>query len=137
MITVVIADANRRLAEIMGQLFDDDHRFDVVGVVATAEAADRVARTRHPDVVLVSQHLDEESGTTACARLRTAAPQAALLLWSHDTRQTAAQAPDVDAILARGMTYRELAQAIRDVSARPASVRPRVVDLTEPASSVV
>ena len=136
-ITVAIADRNRRLAEIMGQLLADDSRFEVVAVVATAEAAERVARMRQPDVVLVSQHLDEEPGLATCARLREAAPGTALLLWSHEPHLTAAQAPDVDAVLARGMTFQELARALRDVTRRPVVQRPRVVDLTDVTPSVV
>lgn len=134
---MVIADRNRRLAEIMGQLLADDPRFEVVAVVATAEAAERMARMRQPDVVLVSQHLDEEPGLTTCARLRTAAPAAALLLWSHEPHLTAAEAPDVDVVLARGMTYSELARALRDVTRRPVVERPRVVDLTDATPSAV
>jgi CheY-like chemotaxis protein len=121
--TVMIVDGNRRLGHVMGQLLDDDPRFTLTAVVSTAEAAAQAAKDRQPDVVLVSQHL-----RPVCAQLRAAAPECTLLLWTHDGE--AAPEPEVDGVLERGMTYRELAGALRDARRRPREPR-QVIDLTD------
>jgi DNA-binding NarL/FixJ family response regulator len=116
----------------MGQLLDDDHRFRLVGVVGTREQAVLEARRHAPDVVLVAQQLEGVRGVDLCADLRRAAPSAALLLWSHGAgaRSTGEDSPDVDAVIERGMTYRELAWAVR--TSHLVRREPRVVDLTDP-----
>lgn len=111
--TVLIADENRRLGELMGQLLDDDERFRVVGVVSTQAAALRCAKEHQPDVVLVSYVMNGALGTALCSALRAMSPGSALLLWTHDVEGTQAADPDVDGVIERGMTYRDLARAIR------------------------
>lgn len=123
--TVLIADGNRRLGALMAELLDDDHRFDVVDVVTTHQAAVEAVLRHDPEVVLVSEVLDGAPGTATCAAVRAVASRPALLLWTHDVAgASAAGEGDVDGLLERGMTYRELAQAVRH--ARRA---PHVVDL--------
>lgn len=129
--TVLVADGNTRLGQVIGQLLDDDHRYAVVGVVTTAEQAlEQVARHR-PDVVLVSARLEDGDGVELCAALRPTCPTAALLLWSHDADGAQRQRLDVDGTLERGMTYAELAQAVRHARPRSGPAH-AVVDLAGP-----
>ncbi len=122
--TVLIADGNRRLGDLMAELLDDDPRFRVVGVCAAAAAVLQRAEATRPDVVLVSEFLDGALGILTCTALRAVTPQSALLLWSYDVDATQTRQPDVDGILERGMTYDELARAV--LHARRAG---QVVDL--------
>lgn len=125
--TVLVADHNRRLGELIGQLLDDDHAFTVVGVVRSAEVAVEKSASTFPDVVLVSEHLDGENGLALCGALRKAAPKAALLLWTADVTAETPERLGADGLVERGMSYRELARAVRKVVRRP----PAAVDLRD------
>jgi DNA-binding NarL/FixJ family response regulator len=111
-ISVLVADANARLAGVLAQLLEDEPAFEVVGVVDTAAATLLAARARRPSAVLVDHSFPDGTGEAVCAALRVAVPGAVLLLWSHDIERTQATAPDVDAVLERGMTFRELVGAL-------------------------
>jgi DNA-binding NarL/FixJ family response regulator len=133
MITVLIVESNARLGHVLGQLLDDDPRFRHLGVVSSTAKALQAAEQHRPDVVLVSQRLDAAQGAAVCAALRAAVPASVLLLWSNDASATERERPDVDGVLERGMTYRELALAVRDAYRRR-QVQGRVVDLTDERS---
>lgn len=130
--TVLIVEGNSRLGDLMGQLLDDDHRFVVVAVVSTRTEALRLAALHEPHVVLVSQHLEGAAGAGVCAGLRAASPGSALLLWSSDLAADDLWSPDVDAVLERGMSYDQLARAVRQARRSPQE-RPRIVDIAEEA----
>ena len=108
---VLIADANAKLAQVIADLLGDEPGYTVVGVVDSAAAALLSARRRHPTVVLVDPKLTDTSGTALCAALRAAAPDATVLLWSHATDRPH-DGVEVDGLLERGMTFRELVQAM-------------------------
>ena len=114
---VLLADANAKLAQVIADLLSDEPGYTVVGVVDTAAAALLAARRRRPEVVLVDPKLNDSSGVALCAALRAAAPEAAVLLWSHGTERP--EAVEVDGLLERGMTFRELVQALDRVQTRP------------------
>ena len=111
-ISVLVADSNARLAGIMAQLLEDEPAFSVVGVADSAAAALVAARTHRPAAVLVDRGFPDGSGEAVCAALRASVPDAAVLLWSYDTERTAAEVSDIDGVLERGMTFRELVGAI-------------------------
>lgn len=116
---VLLADANAKLAQVIADLLGDEPGYTVVGVVDSAAAALLAARRRHPEVVLVDPKLNDSSGLALCSALRAAAPDAAVLLWSHGADRI--QDVEVDGLLERGMTFRELVQALdRVVQARAA-----------------
>ena len=128
--TVLIADGNERLAQLLGQLLADEPDLALLGVCTSAEPALARAAQGRPDVVLLSERLDGHLTGTVITALREAAPQAAVLLWSHDPDTAAAvegeDAPD--GVLDRGMTFRELIRAVRKatpVAPAGASRRPR------------
>ena len=111
-ITVLVADSNTRLAAIIAQLLEDEPSFSVVAVVDSAEAALQAARQHRPGAVLVDRAFRDGSGEAVCTALRACVPDATVLLWSYDSARTAAQVPDVDGVLERGMTFRELVAEI-------------------------
>lgn len=136
MISVLIADGNLRLADLMGQLLDDDPRFGVIGVATTVERTSALAIQHQPDVILVSQHLYELLGTL-WSRLRAGTRRPVVLLWSSDTDRTRVAAPDVDGLLERGMTYQELAKSISRAYRASLTIADSVVDLTRTSRSTV
>ena len=121
---VLIADANAKLAQVIADLLGDEPGYVVVGVVDSAAAALLIARRRHPAVVLVDPKLTDTSGLALCAALRAAAPDAAVLLWSHATDRPH-DGVEVDGLLERGMTFRELVHAMDAVRDRTSSQRER------------
>lgn len=135
MTTVLIAEGSSRLGDLVGQLLDDDHRFEVVAVVSTRTEVLRLAALHEPDVVLVSQHLEGAAGATVCTALRAASPGSALLLWSSDLAGDDLRSPDVDAVLERGVTYEQLARAVRQARRSPQE-RPRLVNIAEEAGEL-
>ena len=111
-ISVLVADSNPRLAGVMAELLEDEPTFEVVGVVDSAAAALAAARAHRPLAVLVDRTFRDGSGEAVCAALRAAVPESAVLLWSYDVDRTTAEVPDVDGVLERGMTFRQLVRAI-------------------------
>ena len=126
---VLIADGNRRLADLMGQLLADEPGFHVVGIAHTAADALALAQQTAPDVVLASEQLGEVQGLELCASLRAKLPDATLLVWSHDVDHTPARPQVVDGVLDRGMTFRELLKAIGRVRRIRLEPRERLTEL--------
>jgi DNA-binding NarL/FixJ family response regulator len=114
---VLLADGNAKLAHVIADLLSDEPGYIVVGVVDTAAAALLAARRKRPEVVLVDPKLNDSSGLALCSALRAAVPEAAVLLWSHGAERPADV--ELDGVLERGMTFRELVQALDQVQKRP------------------
>ena len=112
--TVLLADGNERLADVMAQLLADEPGFRVVGIAHTCERAVELAREHTPDVVLVSEEIAGVPGLQVCAALRSVVRNATLLMWSHDVGRAQAIQP-VDGILERGSSFRELVRSLRKV----------------------
>ena len=116
--TVLIADSNTRLAEVLAQLLADEDGFTVLDVCGTAEQALHRAQEGRPDVVLVSESLQDRRGVEVCTALRHVVPDAIVLLWSHNPAQLDVGGDVADAVMERGMTFRDLVREVRQV--RPA-----------------
>ena len=127
--SVLIADGNRRLADLMGQLLADEPGFRMVGIAHDASDALAAAERFRPDVVLVSEHIGNGDGLELCASLRPLLPDATLLVWSNDVTRTEVRTPVVDGVLDRGMTFRELLKAISRVRKIQLDPRPRMSEL--------
>ena len=112
--TVLLADGNERLADVMAQLLADEPGFRVVGVAHTCDEAVELARQHSPDVVLVSEDVRGVPGLQVCAALRAVVRDATLLKWSHDVDRDQVVQP-VDGILERGSSFRELVRSLRKV----------------------
>lgn len=123
---VLVADGNASLAGVLAELLADEPGFTVAATATTAAGAVEAARATSPDVLLVDERLDGSLPSEVLPQLRAACPSAVLLLWSHHELHTAAS--DVDGVLERGMTFREL---VREV--RAALRRQVVIDLTDGA----
>ena len=112
--TVLLADGNERLADVMAQLLADEPGFRVVGVAHTCEQAVELARQHTPDVVLVSEEVGGVAGDQVCVALRSAVGDATLLMWSHEVGRRQVL-PPVDGVLERGSSFRELVRSLRKV----------------------
>ena len=131
--TVLIADNNTRLSQLLALLLADEDEFDVLGVCTTASCALERARHERPDVVLVSESLAGQPGAALCQALRPAAPDAAVLLWSHDPVRQSYDTSTADALLGRGMTFRGLVRGPRGAPPLPRPAPADEVALDEAA----
>ena len=122
--TVLLADGNERLADVMAQLLADEPGFRVVGVAHTCDQAVELARAQSPELVLVSETVGGVPGLQVCAAVRAVAREATLLMWSHDVGRDHVVRP-VDGLLERGSSFRELVRSLRKV---------RRIDLTDAAT---
>lgn len=116
--SVLIADSNSRLSQLVAQLLADEPGFRVVGVHGTAEGALRAAGERRPDIVLLSDRLEGRAVAPVVDRLRELAPSAALVMWSNDPTSRDEGRPVADAVVERGMTFRELVRDLRTATER-------------------
>jgi DNA-binding NarL/FixJ family response regulator len=132
---IVVVDGNPSLAAVLAELLADEPGFEVGGVATTAARAIELADECSADVFLVDERLEGSLSADVLPALRERCPSAAFLLWSHNELHTATS--DVDAVLQRGMTFRELVRVIRRVlraaGAQEGGDRApaRVVDLRE------
>jgi DNA-binding NarL/FixJ family response regulator len=117
---VAVCDGNASLAGVLAELLGDEPGFSFVGTATSGAQAVRLAQECEADVFLLDERLDDALQATFVETLREACPQAVLVLWSHNEVHTAAEG--VDAVLTRGITFRELVRAIRATlrSHRPA-----------------
>lgn len=123
--TVLLADGNERLADVMAQLLADEPGFRVTGIAHTCDRAVELATQHSPDVVLVSEEVAGVPGVEICAAVRGVARDATLLMWSHDVDRDQVVQP-VDGVLERGSSFRELVRSLRRV---------RRIDVTDGAVS--
>jgi DNA-binding NarL/FixJ family response regulator len=108
---IAVIDANRSLAAVLAELLDDQPGFTVVGTAVTGAQAVQLAERCEADVFIVDERLDDALSTDVLRALHGSCPDAAVLLWSHHEVHTAAEG--VDAVLQRGMTFRELVRVVR------------------------
>jgi len=106
--TVLLVDGNAKLAGLMAQLLEDEPELRVVETVDDAGEAVRCARESRPDVVLVDGRLRGVSPLALCSALRTACPDAVVLVWLSEPDPTLEMSTYVDGVLPRGLTFREL-----------------------------
>jgi DNA-binding NarL/FixJ family response regulator len=125
---VAVVDGNASLAGVLAELIADEPGFAVAGVATTSEQALGLARECQVDLVLLDERLDGSVAPAVLESLREHCPSAAVVLWSHHETHTAVAG--IDAVVPRGITFRELVRALR------AALRARVVDARhrEPAA---
>lgn len=110
---MLVVDGNRSLAGVLAELMADEPGFELAGCVDSRRAAVELARTTAVDVALVDQGVDDDPARPVLAELRALCPSAVLLVWSRDARRRPVE--HADAVLDRGMTFRELVSTARGV----------------------
>ena len=120
--SVLIADSNARLSQLVGQLLADEQHFRVLAVHHTMEQVHKSAEQHRPDVILLSQRLEGQSVHRLCERLRRVAPRAALVMWTHDSTSRDTGQVIADAVIERGTTFRQFVRSLREVVRRRSGV---------------
>ena len=81
-IRVIICDDAPELCELTRIDLERDPRLSVVGVAADGEAAVALSAALHPDVVMLDLAMPNVDGLEALPRVRSAAPDAAVIVFS-------------------------------------------------------
>jgi DNA-binding NarL/FixJ family response regulator len=84
-IRVLIVDDHRTFAEMLALALDAETEFDCVGTVGSSAAAIEAAGRLRPDLVVMDIQLGPDSGLNAARAIRTALPDAIVVVVSaHD-----------------------------------------------------
>ena len=119
-IRVLIADDHAVVREGIRQVLQHEAGFDVVGEAKDGAEAVSLARTLHPDVVVMDLTMPNLSGLDACTRIRDEVPDARILVLSiHDHEEYVLRSVRAGAhgYLRKDSSPAELRRAVRDVHA--------------------
>ncbi|HEY6114613.1 MAG TPA: response regulator transcription factor [Candidatus Dormibacteraeota bacterium] len=115
-ITILIVEDHRLMAEGLASLLGETPELKVVGTAGSVQEAVTVARSLHPQVVLMDFRLPDGNGAEATQRIKRESPEVAVLFLSADISDDAMmQAVDAGACgyVSKAATAEELTTAIR------------------------
>jgi DNA-binding NarL/FixJ family response regulator len=100
---LVLVEDEADVRTLVRALLSPDPRLEITGEAASAEEAIELARSVEPGLIILDHMLDGQiTGLEAAPELKTAAPNAKILLYSAlDLRREARQEPAVDAFLSK------------------------------------
>jgi DNA-binding NarL/FixJ family response regulator len=100
---LVLVEDEADVRRLVRALLAPDPRLEITGEAASAEEAIELARSIEPGLIILDHMLDGEvTGLEAAPGLKTAAPNAKILLYSAlDLRREARREPAVDAFLSK------------------------------------
>jgi NarL family two-component system response regulator YdfI len=102
---VLVVDDNDLLRVTVRVRAEADPRFSVVGEADNGQIAVELARTLHPDVIVLDHQMPVRTGIDALPDLRAAAPSAVIVMFSGDDDpdlRRAAMARGAQAFLIKG-----------------------------------
>lgn len=112
-ISVVIADDNRRLAEVLRSLLDEEPGFAVAAVASTAMEAVTATGQECPDLIVLDADLTGDDELAVVARLRAAHAGAKIVLWASAEDPTERTHAAVDGYVFKGDTFRAFVAGLR------------------------
>lgn len=117
-IRLLLVDWQRAVRRGLKMRFALEPDLEVVGEAGDTAEAISLARTLHPDVILIDVELPGVSGTEAIERLRTATPHSGVVIFTlHDDVATRARIRALGAaFVAKHQTEETLLAAIRGVA---------------------
>ena len=127
MIRVVIADDQELVREGFRMIIDREDDLEVVGQAADGKAAIEIARSTHPDVLLMDLRMPQMDGLEATRRILAAPqPPRILVLTTFDRNDYlyAAMKAGASGFLLKDVRRGQLTEAIRTVAAGEALLAP-------------
>ena len=127
MIRVLVVDDHPIVRQGLVSTLDDEADFEVVGAAGSAEEAVTLAGQHQPDVVLLDLELPGLSGIDAIPRLREAAPNTHILVFTAydtDERVLSAVRAGAGGYLLKGAAVTEITGAIRAVAGGGTALAP-------------
>jgi DNA-binding NarL/FixJ family response regulator len=118
-VRVLVVQDHPLLASAIARVLDSEEDLTVIGIARRGDEAANLAAEHKPSVVLMDFRLPDLSGPVAAARIRTAAPTAAIVFHSAEESEDALlDAIDAGAIayLTKSATAGEIIEAVRKAS---------------------
>lgn len=100
-VQVLVVQDHPLLAAAIARVLESQDDLSVVGIARRSDEAAKLAAQTQPSVVLMDFLLPDSTGPAAAAKIRTAAPKAAIVFHSAEESETAL----LDAIDAGAMAY--------------------------------
>ena len=100
-VQVLVVQDHPLLASAIARVLESQNDLSVVGIARRSDEAAKLAAQTQPSVVLMDFLLPDSTGPAAAAKIRTAAPKAAIVFHSAEESETAL----LDAIDAGAMAY--------------------------------
>jgi two-component system, NarL family, response regulator DevR len=116
---VLVVQDHPLLASAIARVLDSEEDMTVIGIARRGDEAAALAAEQRPSVVLMDFRLPDLSGPAAAAKIRTAAPTAAIVFHSAEESEDALlDAIDAGAIayLTKAATADEIIEAVRKAS---------------------
>lgn len=126
---IVIVEDNTPLRESLGLLLGGEHNLEVVGSFGVAEEALPVICAERPDALLVDLGLPGMSGIELIRQVKAAAPEVEALVHTiSDDRDSvfAALKAGAAGYILKGVTPRELIEALNDLGTGGAPMSPKI-----------
>ncbi len=141
LIRIVIADDHAIVREGLRALLDTEPGMELIGEAADGEQAALLARSLHPDVILLDMVMPRKNGLEAIAEITEHEPSARILVltsFAEDDQVFPAIKAGALGYLLKDSAPRELLQAIRDVyrgeaALHPAIARKVIQELNQPS----
>jgi DNA-binding NarL/FixJ family response regulator len=128
-IRILIADDHEVVRIGLSALLDRQDGFRVVGQAGSGNEAVRLARSLHPDVVVLDIRMPDGSGTDACRQITTEAPGTPVVMLTSYADEEAlfeAIAAGASGYVLKRIGSQELVDAIRTVAGGQSMLDPAV-----------
>ncbi|MEU8762739.1 response regulator transcription factor [Streptomyces sp. NPDC048659] len=128
MITVVLADDQRTIADALGQLLDQEEDISVLALAHDADEAVAAIQRHRPDVALLDIDMPGQDGLAVTKWVKQQLPQCRVIIltsFGQPGYLTRALAAKADGFLAKDAAVVEIVRTIRQVAAGQ-----RVIDAT-------
>ncbi|MBD0292812.1 MAG: response regulator transcription factor [Jiangellaceae bacterium] len=122
--TVLLVDDHELIRQGLRRAFERDPDFQVVGEAGTVNAAVRLAKDLHPDVVVLDVKLPDGNGLELAQLLRSARPDVGLVIltmYAGDDQLFAALDAGASAFVPKSAPSDEVVAAARHAAATPGS----------------
>lgn len=116
---VLIVQDHRLLASAIAEIVESQEDLEVCGIARRADEAAKLASVEEPSVVLMDFLLPDSTGPVAAAKIRSAAPNSAIVFHSAEESETAlldAIDAGATAYLTKSATADQIIEAVRKAS---------------------
>jgi DNA-binding NarL/FixJ family response regulator len=119
--SVAIVDDHFLFAEALAGAVKEIGEHEVAGIAVTGAQAISLVREKQPDIVLLDYHLPGYNGSELIERIRSAAPQARVIIVTSDSTEASlakAMKAGASAYITKDRAIEDVVQALREATAQ-------------------